>query len=70
MVYTLLTYGLWVLNLWFEDAKPMIKIWCRVGNKNNYIDSYLQRGLNASEVCVGLNNALCGTDDSYKWFLG
>lgn len=39
-------------------------------NKNNYIDSYLQRGLNASEVCVGLNNALCGTDDSYKWFLG
>lgn len=39
-------------------------------NKNNYIDSYLQRGLNASEVCVGLNNALCGIDDSYKWFLG
>ena len=39
-------------------------------NKNNYIDSYLQRGLNASEVCVGLNNALCGTDNSYKWFLG
>ena len=27
----------------------------RIKNKNSYIDSYLQRGVNATEVSVGLN---------------
>lgn len=38
-------------------------------NKSSYIDSYLQRGVNATEVSVGLNNAMHG-DEHYKWFLG
>lgn len=38
-------------------------------NKSSYIDSYLQRAVNATEISVGLNNALHG-DANYQWFLG
>ena len=38
-------------------------------NKTSYIDSYLSRAVNATEVSVGLNNALHG-DTTYLWFLG
>lgn len=38
-------------------------------NKSSYIDSYLQRAVNATEVTVGINNALHG-DSKYSWFLG
>ena len=38
-------------------------------NKSSYIDSYLSRAVNATEVSVGLNNALHG-DPTYQWFLG
>ena len=38
-------------------------------NKSSYIDSYLHRAVNATEVSVGLNNALHG-DSTYQWFLG
>lgn len=38
--------------------------------QNSYIDSYLQRGVNATEVSVGLNNVLQGLDNKYSWFLG
>ena len=38
-------------------------------NKSSYIDSYLQRAVNATDVTVGLNNALHG-DTTYQWFLG
>ena len=38
-------------------------------NKSSYIDSYLQRAVNATEVSVGINNALHG-DSTYQWFLG
>ena len=38
-------------------------------NKSSYIDSYLQRAVNATDVSVGLNNALHG-DSAYQWFLG
>ena len=38
-------------------------------NKSSYIDSYLQRAVNATDVAVGLNNALHG-DSTYQWFLG
>ena len=38
-------------------------------NKSSYIDSYVQRGFNATEVTVGLCKALQG-DSEYSWFLG
>jgi hypothetical protein len=38
-------------------------------NKSRYIDSYLQRAVNATDVAVGLNNAMHG-DSTYQWFLG
>ena len=38
-------------------------------NKSSYIDSYLSRAVNATEVSAGLNNALHG-DQTYQWFLG
>lgn len=38
-------------------------------NKSSYIDSYLQRAVNATEVAVGIHNALHG-DSKYAWFLG
>ena len=38
-------------------------------NKSSYIDSYLQRAVNATDVAVGINNALRG-DSTYQWFLG
>lgn len=38
-------------------------------NKGSYIDTYLQRAVNATEVAVGINNALHG-DEKYRWFIG
>ena len=38
-------------------------------NKSSYIDTYLQRAVNATEVAIGINNALHG-DMKYAWFLG
>ncbi len=38
-------------------------------NKSSYIDTYLQRAVNATDVAVGINNALHG-DSTYQWFLG
>lgn len=35
----------------------------------SYIDSYLQRAVNATELAVGLNNSLQGIDNRYDWFL-
>lgn len=37
-------------------------------NKSSYIDSFLDRSLNATEMAVGINSALHG-DEKYKWFL-
>lgn len=39
-------------------------------NKSSYIDTYLHRAVNATEVSVGINNVLQGTDNKYAWFLG
>lgn len=39
-------------------------------NKSSYIDTYLQRAVNATEVAVGINAALNGTSNEYEWFLG
>ena len=38
-------------------------------NKSSYIDSYVQRGINATDVTVGICKALQG-DSEYSWFLG
>ena len=38
-------------------------------NKSSYIDSYVQRGINATEVTVGICKAL-QVDSEYSWFLG
>lgn len=38
-------------------------------NKSSYIDSYLSRAVNATEIAVGIANALKG-DPKYAWFLG
>ena len=38
-------------------------------NKSSYIDSYIIRAVNATEVAVGINNALHG-DNKYAWFIG
>ena len=37
-------------------------------NKSSYIDSFLDRGLNATEMAVGINSALHG-DEKYQWFI-
>ena len=38
------------------------------GNKNSYIDSFLDRAYNATEMAIGINAALHG-DDKYRWFI-
>ena len=37
-------------------------------NKSSYIDSFLDRSLNATEMAVGISSALHG-DERYKWFI-
>ena len=39
-------------------------------NKMSYVDTYLHRAVNATEVSVGLNNVMQGIDNKYAWFLG
>ena len=38
-------------------------------NKSSYIDSFLDRSLNASEIALGISQALNNTSDTYKWFI-
>lgn len=37
-------------------------------NKSSYIDSFLDRSLNATEIATGINEALHG-DERYRWFI-
>ena len=58
----------------FKGQEGAISMWnfhnlLTESNKSSYIDSYLSRAVNATEVSVGLNNALHG-DQTYQWFLG
>lgn len=39
-------------------------------NKNSYLDSFLGRSVNATEVSVGLTEALNHRDEAYSWFIG
>ena len=38
-------------------------------NKNSYLDSFLGRSVNATEVSVGLTEALNHRDEAYSWFI-
>ena len=37
-------------------------------NKSSYIDSFLDRSINASDIALGINSALHG-DERYSWFI-
>ena len=37
-------------------------------NKSSYIDSFLDRSLNATEIALGINSALYG-EERYRWFI-
>ena len=37
-------------------------------NKSSYIDSFLDRAVNATEIATGINASLHG-DTKYKWFI-
>ena len=37
-------------------------------NKSSYIDSFLDRSLNTTQLALGINAALHG-DERYKWFI-
>jgi len=37
-------------------------------NKSNYIDIFLDRAINVTEIATGINTALHG-DTKYKWFI-
>ncbi len=37
-------------------------------NKSSYIDSFLDRSVNASEIALGINSALHG-EETYRWFI-
>ena len=55
------------------DAANKISLWnvynlFTGANKNSYIDNFLDRSLNASQLIGGINKALYG-DEEYKWFI-
>lgn len=38
-------------------------------NKKSYIDSFLSRGVNATQICEGITKALTDEDKEFSWFL-
>ena len=38
-------------------------------NKSSYLDTFLRRSVNATEVSAGLTEALNGRDKAYSWFI-
>lgn len=38
-------------------------------NKNSYLDSFLGRSVNATEVSLGLTETLNHKDEAYSWFI-
>ena len=38
-------------------------------NKNSYLDSFLGRSVNATEISVGMTEALNHRDEAYSWFI-
>ena len=39
-------------------------------NKSSYVDTFLDRGVNAFEFTQGISKALSGSSTNYSWFLG
>ena len=39
-------------------------------NKTSYIDTFLERGVNAFDFSKGISNALSGSSTNYTWFFG
>lgn len=54
----------------FSNYNPAKHIYLmqQLGNTSMYIDSFLDRSLNATEMALGINSALHG-DERYKWFI-
>ena len=57
----------------FSTEGGMLNLWrfynlLTGANKSSYIDSFLQRSLNTSEIAMGINAAMHG-DDRYRWFI-
>jgi len=38
-------------------------------NKSSYIDMFLHRGVNASELVEGISDALIFNDSPHRWYL-
>lgn len=60
-------------NFCKDDNAENISLWnvynlFTGANKNSYIDNFLDRSLNASQLIGGINKALYG-DHEYKWFI-
>ena len=56
-----------------DDLSGNINLWnvynlFTGANKNSYIDNFLDRSANATELVQGINNALYG-NERYKWFI-
>lgn len=37
--------------------------------KSSYIDKWLERNQNATDIAIGIQKALTGEDNSFSWFL-
>jgi len=60
-------------NFKIEEGADAINLWrvynlFTTANKNSYVDSLLDRSLNATELANGINSALHG-DSAYRWFI-
>jgi len=60
-------------NFKIEEGADAINLWkvynlFTTANKNSYVDSLLDRSLNATELTTGISKALHG-DNEYKWFI-
>lgn len=60
-------------NFKFDEVSGDINLWnvynlFTSANKNSYIDNFLDRSHNATELISGISNALHG-DSNYKWFV-
>lgn len=58
-----------------RDANGDLSMWefynlLTGSNKTSYVDTFLERGVNAFSFSEGVSNALSGRDSAYSWFLG
>ena len=60
-------------NFAMQEGKGEISMWkvynlLTGANKSSYIDNFLDRALNASQLAEGINKALYG-ESEYRWFV-